>query len=342
LARSAVTVGGAGSAVLPQLVSELAVRVDATEPVKQQKLSHVVVITPPRYVDPAPAAAARTILQTTSQSSFSTGVSLETATTGSLVPKSPSHLRAVPATAETLPADLVTQVRYVAASIAPVTALLSRSRPARSMVKALPWQLQQSESAGWRFDAETVGGPTIGGRLATQLRKQIETIVGSVRILKQSQSSGSYTLASSKATLPLTVQNTSRYVLLVHIDVRAQKGIPGFRHYSGNATIQPDRKQTVKIPTDVGPGRIPISVQLSTPGVRGAPDVPLGSAVSLTVHSTALGTIGVVITVVAGAVLVLALLIRYIRRIKRIRTKRRKNAVAAQLKLSAAQREPAS
>jgi hypothetical protein len=337
--RSSVTLGGAGAATLPQLVSEIAVRSD---PDHQQSVAHVVVLTPPRYVNAAPAAAARAILQTTSQSSFSEGITLDEATTGGLVPKTASHLRTIPAGAATLSDDLLGPVQYVSSSLAPVTALLSRSRPAQRVVAALPWQLQQNESAGWRSDAGTVGGPTIGGQLATRLRRQVDAIVGSVRILKQSHSSGSYTLASSKALLPLTVQNTGPYVLLVHIDVRAQKGIPGFHHYSGNVSIQPDRKQTVKVPTQVDrSGRIPISVQLSTPSVHGAPNEPLGSAVSLNVHSTALGTIGIVITVVAGAVLVLALLIRYIRRIKRIRTKRRKSAAALQ-KLSTVQHEPAS
>jgi hypothetical protein len=339
--RSTVTMGGPGAATLPQLVSEIAVRVDPTEPVKQQNLGHVVVLTPPRYVNPAPAMAARAILQTTSQSSFSEGIALDEATSSSLVPKTVSHLRDIAATAAALPSDLLGQARYAASSLAPVTALLSKSRPAQRIVAALPWQLQQSESSGWRTDAEAVGGPAIGEQLVTHLRRQVEAIVGSVRILKQSKSSGSYTLASSKAMLPLTVQNTSRFVLLVHIDVRAQKGIPGFRHYSGNVSIQPDRKQTVKIPTEVDrSGRIPISVQLSTPGVHGAPGEPLGDAIALNVHSTALGAIGVVITVGAGAVLVLALLIRYVRRIKRIRTKRRKGAAARQ-KTPSAQREPA-
>jgi hypothetical protein len=42
----------------------------------------------------------------------------------------------------------------------------------------------------------------------------------------------------------------------------------------------------------------------------------LGVAVNLSVHSTALGTIGLIITIVAGAVLVLALLVRLIRRLR--------------------------
>jgi hypothetical protein len=169
----------------------------------------------------------------------------------------------------------------------------------------------------------------------------MQKVLGSVQILKPS--SGSYTLASKKASLPLTVQSTSRYVLRVHIDARAQNAIPGFHHYSGDVVIQPDRKQTVRIPSEVDrPGRIPISVQLSTPAVGGGTSEPLGPSIALIVHSTALGTIGIVITVVAGVVLVLALLIRYIRRIKRIRTKRRKSVGADRAKSTVSQPEPAS
>jgi hypothetical protein len=42
----------------------------------------------------------------------------------------------------------------------------------------------------------------------------------------------------------------------------------------------------------------------------------LGAPVDLSVHSTALGAIGVIITITAAAVLVLALLIRFIRRLR--------------------------
>jgi hypothetical protein len=48
----------------------------------------------------------------------------------------------------------------------------------------------------------------------------------------------------------------------------------------------------------------------------------VGDAVEMTVRSTALGVVGVVITVVAGAVLVLALIVRFGRR---LRNRRRRN-----------------
>jgi hypothetical protein len=49
-------------------------------------------------------------------------------------------------------------------------------------------------------------------------------------------------------------------------------------------------------------------------------DVVLGRPLALSVHSTALGTVGVVITTVAGVVLVLALIVRVVVRLRRRRT----------------------
>jgi len=56
---------------------------------------------------------------------------------------------------------------------------------------------------------------------------------------------------------------------------------------------------------------IKIAVTVRTPD-----GLKLGRSMQLTVRSTALGTIGVVITIVAGCVLALALLVRFTRRMR--------------------------
>jgi hypothetical protein len=66
------------------------------------------------------------------------------------------------------------------------------------------------------------------------------------------------------------------------------------------------------VPTHVDRvGLIPIAVSLRTPD-----GLKLGKSMPLTIRSTALGTIGVVITIVAGCVLALALIIRFTRRMR--------------------------
>ena len=58
-----------------------------------------------------------------------------------------------------------------------------------------------------------------------------------------------------------------------------------------------------------------VRVALYTPN-DSPDDIQLGAAVFLSIHSTALGAIGVIITVSAATVLLLALLIRLIRRLR--------------------------
>jgi hypothetical protein len=80
-------------------------------------------------------------------------------------------------------------------------------------------------------------------------------------------------------------------------------------------TVAPSSTVQVRLPTHVDRvGRFEVRVFLSTPD-----GLSMSSPITLTVHSTALGTVGVVITVIAGVVLVAALLIRFVRRMRRRR-----------------------
>ena len=130
----------------------------------------------------------------------------------------------------------------------------------------------------------------------------------------------SYTLAGSNSPLPITVRNTLPYPVAVSITVTTVGNLPGLTVKAVQVQVIPAAsKQTVKVSTSIQrPGRIPVDAVLSAPN-----DYPLGHPVKLFIHSTVLGTVGIVITIVAGAVLLIALLVRYLRRIRRLRARRR-------------------
>ena len=129
-------------------------------------------------------------------------------------------------------------------------------------------------------------------------------------------SAGTYTLTSSNAPLPITVENNLDVTVRVRVEVSTENRLPGFTATQGSLqTIAPNTKVTLHIPTHVErTGRFKVQAVLVTPS-----DVKIGDAVSLSVHSTALGAIGVIITVAAAVVLVVALLVRLVRRLRKRR-----------------------
>jgi hypothetical protein len=121
---------------------------------------------------------------------------------------------------------------------------------------------------------------------------------------------GNYTLASKNSKLPVTITNH------LGADVKVVIGMTGAVGFSADPVskiVPADSTVQVRVPTHVDRvGLFYVQVTLSTPD-----GLLLSSPLQLTVHSTALGTIGIVITIVAAVVLLAALLIRLIRRIRR-------------------------
>jgi hypothetical protein len=300
---NAITLGGLGIRVLPQLVAELAVRA-AQEP----DVEHDVTITPPRYVEPDVAAAVQTITET-STSTFSQPVSLQSAVKGSLLPTGTSQLARVPVSATT-PVPVTLDAATNAVAGLPVIASLLDQKDdaaAKALVDNLPIAIQRAESSAWR-DAS---GST-AAVYAAQLNDQITGITSGVRIINPP--SGVYTLASNSSPLPITVDNELPYPVTIRIRVTTvPEGLAGFTTRDiGTQRVDSNQKRTLNVPTTTErSGRIRISAELLTPS-----GASLGAPVGLTVRSTALGVIGVVITVVAGVVLALALLFRLIRRLR--------------------------
>jgi hypothetical protein len=112
------------------------------------------------------------------------------------------------------------------------------------------------------------------------------------------------------------VQNELSYPVNVTVQVTTVNDLPGFTATPVTKRISPGSTQLIHIPTKIDrSGRIQVQAQLFTKD-----GVPLGDPIFLSVHSTVLGVVGVVITVVAGGVLVLALLFRILGRFRKRRS----------------------
>jgi hypothetical protein len=168
----------------------------------------------------------------------------------------------------------------------------------------LPDAVQRLESISWRSDP--VGAAT----RATEITATIESMSGGVHLVNPSR--GTYTLASTNSPLPVTVANDLDYAVRVQVRVRTVNGLAGLTATPTPAQVAPHSRVTVRVPTHVErTGRLRVVAELTTTG-----NAQLGTPLYLSVRSTALGTIGLVITVVAAVVLALALLVRLWRRLR--------------------------
>ncbi len=302
--RQAVTEGGRGAAVLPELVAELAVR--ATQ---DPEVEHAVAITAPRYVDPDVAAAVRTI-EETSSSTFARPTSLADLVGGALRPKELSHLGKVPPAATAHPSAAFAAAANAAGSLPTISSLLDQKNDAaaRDFVTGLSRGVQRAESSAWRRTEEVAAGAAV----ADQLETTVERTRSGVQIVRPSRD---FTLASNTSPLPITVDNELPYAVRVRISITTVPvGVQGFTYipFRDPQGVEAGSKRTLNIPaTTERVGRIRIQATLRAPNGD-----PLGLPVEMRVRSTALGIIGVVITVVAGVVLGIALLWRAARRLR--------------------------
>jgi hypothetical protein len=292
----------AGVGVVPELTSELAVRA-----AEQPQRSHYVVITAPRYVDVDPRVARRAML-TTAHASWSTSLTLGEA---AKQVRPVDHGQLIESGNEQqVPAATLQRAKAATQFVSSFGSALSNDDAAR-VIGDLPAAIQRTESAAWRAD------PGRGADFAQRLKDQIQNLQGGVYIFRPS--SGSYTLASNDAPLPITVINTLPVDIRVRVSVMTSNGVTGFE--SNNERVQvitraasahsPSRS-TLKIPTHVQrAGTFQVRAVLLAPD-----GTPLGSSVPLSIHCTALGAVGVIITAVAGGILVLALAFRVFRRIR--------------------------
>ncbi len=290
---AAAALAPGGTRALPQLVADLAIRAgqDPQQP-------HYVVLAPDRTVDPNVALASRVIRETSGPAwarTMGIGQALQLVKPtdrGSLTPQSTATIGGL---------DQLHQISNFVAQFGSALRPVDRT----SILGGLPAAIQRCESSAWRSDPD-------GGQACVNALQQTTGALSTAVSISQ-PSNGSYTMASSSAPLFLHLQNSLAVPVEVNVDVSTVNAVVGFR-------IDPIRTQTVpahgKLDLRINAhvqraGRFQLDATLTTPG-----GLAVGDMIRLNVRSTALGGIGVIITAVAGGVLVLALLVRLVRRLR--------------------------
>jgi hypothetical protein len=284
------------TATLPQLVSDLAVRAS-----EQPDRSHYVVVTAGRYVDASPIVAARTILAT-ARTAWSTSLTLGQAAS-TVQPVDHGSLVEPGTGAELAPTVLASAARasnFVRSFSSALTA-----SDAATLLGTMPAAIQRTESSAWRVNRLR------GASFSAALTRQIDKWQSGVYIVRPSN--GTYTLASNDSPLFVTVVNTLPVQVDVRVSIATVNGVAGFS--TDNVRVQripSGARSSLKIQAHVQrAGRFQVDASLLAPDGS-----TLGRPVRLNIHCTALGAVGVIITAVAGGVLVLALAWRVIRRMR--------------------------
>jgi Family of unknown function (DUF6049) len=312
LAGGIVTEGGLGTQQLPVLVSDLAVRA-AADPAHK----HYVALAAPRYVNANVGVATRAILETAT-ASWAAPMSVHEALSG-VTPVSHGSLTPLATSSSAgLSPSLVGALSATTHFITTFTSALAQPDEAGQVQGDLPWTLLWGSSNAWR---QNQAG---GDAFTTFLNQSVAAFRAGVHIARPSN--GNYTLASSNAPLPITVINTLPFAMKINITLVPVNGAAGFEADPVVGMTVPAHSQT---PVRVGvhvqrAGRFQILASVTT-----ADGTDLGEPVPLSVHSTALGTVGVIITAASGGVLVLLLLLRIARRIRRGPTKPKRGAAFA-------------
>jgi hypothetical protein len=172
--------------------------------------------------------------------------------------------------------------------------------------------IARASSVAWRGNGE-------GFRSSAQaLRSSLERLRGRVTLL--APANGTYSLGSSDAPLVLTVRNDLSIAVRVMLQVHTR----GSRGLSisdiGVQTLAPGQRTTLQVPTQVRQsGGFAVTAQLTTPS-----GAPLGDRIALQVKSTAYGSISLLITIGAGALLGLL----FLRRLVNFILRRRRAATA--------------
>ena len=290
---------GNGLVTLPQLVAELAVRV-VTDP----KVSHYVVMTPPRDLDVNVDVAVRTI-EATANSLWSRPLTIEAAG-GQIDPVGDVQLRAHthrPA----LSRRLLHTLRNVTKALPELASIYDDPVLGAAFIAPFPAAIQRCESTS------LLGDRKLAFAMAQRLARLADRTKSAVRI--QKPFNRAYTMTSENSKLPITVVNTLPAVVDVKILVRTKDDVSGFTAGDQDKLyrIKPNSKVQVRIPTHVDHvGLIQVIVSIRT-----QKGTLLGKPINLALRSNALGTIGVIITIVAAVVLALAVVVRTARRFRK-------------------------
>jgi Family of unknown function (DUF6049) len=290
-----VNTSGRGLAAMPELISSAIMpAIDET--------NNFLVLAPDQWMDVDPAAAAAAIDETVSGPFVPTPARTALATIdtyfgGSLAEPSGAQV------AE-LPASFLATAHTALTTAATVSSALDAA-DAANLLAGYPEALQRAASAGWRTDRSD------GQAFAAGLVKTGNALSDSIRIVPPSGSS--YSLASNDSPLLLTIQNSLPVRVSVKVSVISAGDVKGFKaDTSAVQSIPAGGQVTVRVQAHVErAGHFVVAASLQTPS-----GATIGRTQRLSIYSRALGTIGIIITVVAGSVLAIALLIRFTRRFR--------------------------
>ncbi len=292
-----------------RLISEIALRADANTGDNHDPAAGYRVLAPGRYVDPGVAAAVK-LITATSDSPYTRPTSVRGLSAGR-----PAHPVRLSGHTSGLPMQLIRTARYADRTAPTILAMIGdqpNSAEAQALADGLPEAIQRVTSGSWR-PAESDEFGRLGLAYGAALREQIRSLAHGVRIVKPSSG---YTLGSQDSSLPVTIENQLSFPVTVDVNVSTENGLPGYQ--SGKVkpqTIAASSKQTVQVPSHVDrSGPLKLEAQLLSPN-----GVALGSPVPFSVRATIFGTVGLIITVGAGAVLVAALLVRLVGQLRRRR-----------------------
>ena len=292
LVAEVINGGAPGLAALPALVSTVAMPA-----VEDDADPQYLVLVPDRHVSPDPVNAAQAIMATTS-GPF-TPLAVQDAVAH--VPSRDHGPLTAPAGSQAaeIPADLLATATAGRSLGQTFASLVDPSDSAR-LLAGFPAAVQRVESAGWRSD------PATGLVFAASFEGIRNFLTGGVQIIPASR--GSYTLASNDAPLFVTVRNTLPVAVRVRVVISTVGGVVGFHTDDvGVQVIPADDRRMIKLQAHVNrAGHFIVQASLRTPAGS-----PLGRPQRLSIYSKALGTIGVVITVVAVGVLFGVLVVRF-------------------------------
>lgn len=297
---------GGGLAVLPELVSQLALPIDEQLANSTHNTSRYVVITPARYLDVDPTVAVRTI-EATADNPFSTPITVEQAVGDTQIAQVERGTLRNISRGPRLGHKLLAALNQVSTQWPSLSSLFHDPTVGAQLFSGFPAAIQRCESTS------LISDPSVAFAMVGRLRQVVRRIQSSVYIVRPSD--GTYTLTSKNSQLPITVVNRLNAEVDVELSVNPVSGESGLSAKSTGpaVTIKANSKVQVHVPTHVDRvGLIGVVVKISTPG-----GLSLGAPIRLSVRSTRLGTIGVVITVLAAILLVVAVVIRQVRRLRR-------------------------
>lgn len=291
--------GAISAADQEELLSRVAVRV-----AENANESQLFVVTPDRYVSADPNSTAATIASF-SHTGWSENVSLAQALS-TAVPTDRGPLQVSPTIQNSeIPA---TSMQLLSGAIAGTNSLRAAldNDAAAKLLGGFTQGVVRAESAAWRQDIGT------GVARAGTVSRAAAALTGAVHLVDPA--THNYSLSSTTAPIVVTIANDLPAQVRVRVSVEAVRISGGFSATPLPEQIVPanSRKQ-VSIPTKVNRiDKFRVAVTLTAPDGS-----QLGSPIELNVRSTALGGITKLMTVLAGTVLVIALVVRLVRRLRR-------------------------